>query len=86
MRWRATSFSSTSTELPLLLGAENGTLPLGSEVKNKLSLEDGSIFLVSLLEPIWSFLPSRHEQMETKRIKNRTSCIVPIRPIERNWW
>lgn len=40
-RWRATSFSSMVTEWPFLLGADEGTLPLGSAVRYNLASRDG---------------------------------------------
>ena len=76
MRWRAMSFSSTSVACPFLLGVEDGTVPLGRELKNKLSLEEGSIFFPSFSPPRRSFLPSKHEHMEAKRTKERTSKVA----------
>jgi len=41
------SFSSTTVEWPFLLGVEDGTVPLGREVRNR----DGSTLLVGLCGP-----------------------------------
>lgn len=88
IRWRATSFSSTTVECVFLLGVEDGTVPLGRKPRNK----DGSTLLCLWGEPRWSFLPSRHEKMEAKRIKNRTSWeqrrameIVETATTEKEW-
>ncbi|KAG5025218.1 hypothetical protein JHK82_021123 [Glycine max] len=72
MRCRAMSFSSTSMECPFLLGEEGGTVPLGSALRNKLSLlEDGFSFLSRT-----SFLASKHEQNEANRSMKRSSKVL----------
>ena len=76
MGWRAMSFSSTSVACPFLLGVEDGTVPLGRELKNKFSLEERSTLFPSFSPPRWSFLPSKHEHMEAKRTKERTTKVA----------
>ena len=75
MRCRAMSFSSTSIECPFLLGEEGGTVPLGSALRNKLSLpEDGFSFFCCFSRT--SFLASKSEQNEAKRSINRSSNVL----------
>jgi len=69
------SFSSTSIECPFLLGEEGGTVPLGSALRNKLSLlEDGFSFFCCFSRT--SFLASKSEQNEDKRSINRSSNVL----------
>jgi hypothetical protein len=66
------SFSSTSMACPFLVGEEDGTVPLGSALKNKLSsFIDGFLFIFfhCFSAPTTSFLPSKHEQSEENKTK-----------------
>lgn len=70
------SFSSTTMALCFLLGEDDGTVPLGRALKNKLSLEERSMFFHCFSGPRRSFLPCKHEQSEAKRTKNRSGEVL----------
>jgi hypothetical protein len=78
IRWRATSFSSTTIPWPFLLGVDDGTLPFGRALRIKLSPKEATDRFLLSFAISSSFLPSKHAANAEKTTKKNSSDAVLI--------